>query len=115
MSEETSANRPVWDSEKDYPELSEKLRDGLRSIEDPEIGLNIIQLGLIRDLKIDPEGATVRVILTTPFCPYGPALLDAIRQKSEEILGKQAFIDLDLGVWDFSMMEEGSVPDWGLY
>ena len=76
---------------------------------------NIIQLGLIRNVKIEPDHATIRVILTTPFCPYGPSLLETTRQKAEEILGRQSFIDLDVGVWDFSMMEEGAVPDWGLY
>jgi metal-sulfur cluster biosynthetic enzyme len=115
MTEQENTNRPVWDSEAQFPELSEKLREGFREIVDPEIGLNIIQLGLIRNVKIEGESATIRVILTTPFCPYGPSMLETIRQKGEEILGRQSFIDLDVGVWDFSMMEEGAVPDWGLY
>jgi metal-sulfur cluster biosynthetic enzyme len=115
MTEQENINRPVWDSEAQFADLSEKLREGFREITDPEIGLNIIQLGLIRNVKIEPESATIRVILTTPFCPYGPSMLETIRQKGEEILGRQSFIDLDVGVWDFSMMEEGAVPDWGLY
>jgi len=115
MTEETSINRPVWDAETQFPELCEQLREGFRTITDPEIGLNIIQLGLIRNVKVEPESAIIRVILTTPFCPYGPSLLETTRQKAEEILGRQSFIDLDVGVWDFSMMEEGAVPDWGLY
>jgi metal-sulfur cluster biosynthetic enzyme len=115
MTEQANTNRPVWDSEDQFPALCEQLREGLREITDPEIGLNIIQLGLIRNVKIEPDSATIRVILTTPFCPYGPSLLETTRQKAEEILGRQSFIDLDVGVWDFSMMEEGAVPDWGLY
>jgi metal-sulfur cluster biosynthetic enzyme len=115
MTDQENTNHPVWDSEDEFPELCEKLREGFREITDPEIGLNIIQLGLIRNVKIEPESATIRVILTTPFCPYGPSLLETTRQKAEEILGRQSFIDLDVGVWDFSMMEEGAVPDWGLY
>lgn len=115
MTEQMNTNRPVWDAEAQFPELCEQLREGFRTIADPEIGLNIIQLGLIRNVKIEPDSATIRVILTTPFCPYGPSLLEVTRQKAEEILGRQAFIDLDMGVWDFSMMEEGAVSDWGLY
>lgn len=115
MTEETITNRPIWDSEAEFPELCAQLREGFRTIADPEIGLNIVQLGLIRNVKIEPDSATIRVILTTPFCPYGPSLLETTRQKAEEILGKQSFIDLDVGAWDFSMMEEGAVPDWGLY
>jgi hypothetical protein len=55
------------------------------------------------------------MILTTPFCPYGPALIDITRKKAEEALGKPTLISLGMDVWDFSMMEEGLGDDWGLY
>lgn len=108
-------NRPPWDSESSYPELSNKLRKGLCDISDPELGLNVIQLGLIRDVKIDEDGAIVKVLLTTPFCPYGPSMLESIRLKSEEMLERPASIDLSMDVWDFSMMEEGLGEDWGIF
>lgn len=52
----------------------EQLMESLRSVIDPEIGLNIVELGLVRNLEVDTEteGATITMILTTPFCPYGP-------------------------------------------
>ena len=115
MIDQTNTNRPVWDADPQFPELCEQLREGFRTITDPEIGLNIVQLGLIRNVKIEPDSATIQVMLTTPFCPYGPSLLESTRQKAEEILAKQTIIDLDVGVWDFSMMEEGAEPDWGMY
>lgn len=108
-------NRPVWDAEKTDPELSDKLKKGLCDIVDPELGLNVIQLGLIRNVKIDSEGAIVKMILTTPFCPYGPAMLESIRQKSEQMLERPVGIDLGMDTWDFSMMEEGLGEDWGLF
>jgi hypothetical protein len=55
------------------------------------------------------------MILTTPFCPYGPALIEMTRQKTEAILERPAFIDLSMDMWDFSMMEEGLGADWGIY
>ena len=79
-------NRPIWDSEKDQPELCEKLREGFAEIVDPEIGLNIIQLGLIRNVRIEPDNAMIKMILTTPFCPYGPAMIETTRQKAEECI-----------------------------
>jgi metal-sulfur cluster biosynthetic enzyme len=108
-------NRPVWDSEEIEPELTNKLKKGLSEIIDPELGLNVIQLGLIRNVKIDPDGAIVKMILTTPFCPYGPSMLESVRQKSEEYLERPVGIDLGMDVWDFSMMEEGLGEDWGLF
>jgi metal-sulfur cluster biosynthetic enzyme len=110
-----AVNRPAWDSEKDQPELCEKLRTGFAEIVDPEIGLNIIQLGLIRNVKIEADNTMVKMILTTPFCPYGPAMIETTRQKAEEVLNRPANIDFSMEMWDFSMMEEGLGADWGLY
>jgi metal-sulfur cluster biosynthetic enzyme len=110
-----NSNRPVWTAEADQPELCEKLREGLAEVVDPEIGLNIIQLGLIRDVRIEPDNALIKMILTTPFCPYGPAMLEATRQKAEAVLVRSTNIDLGMDMWDFSMMEEGLGAEWGLY
>jgi len=108
-------NRPVWEAEKTHPELSDQLKKGFSEITDPEIGYNIIQLGLIRNVKIDDEGAIVKMILTTPFCPYGPAMLESTRQKAEQVLDLPVGIDFGMDAWDFSMMEEGLGGEWGLF
>lgn len=115
MTDETTPNRPEWKAETSHPELAQKLRDALNEILDPEIGLSIIQLGLIRDVDIDDDGATITMILTTPFCPYGPALLEQARQKGEEALDRSTSIAFGNEMWDFAMMEEGLGTDWGLY
>lgn len=108
-------NRPDWDAEKSDPEIAKKLKEGLSTISDPELGLNIIQLGLIRNVKVDDGGVIIRMILTTPFCPYGPAMIESTRQKAEEVLSMPVGIDLGLEAWDFSMMEEGLGGEWGLF
>jgi metal-sulfur cluster biosynthetic enzyme len=112
---EENQNRPMWQIDSTHPELVEPLTDGLREIVDPEIGLNIIQLGLIRDVIIEDSSAVVKMILTTPFCPYGPSMLEMTRQKAESVLEIPTHIDLGMDMWDFSMMEEGLGGDWGLY
>ena len=108
-------NRPEWAIDSTHPEVVEPLTEALRSIVDPEIGLNIIQLGLIRNVRIEEGSALVKMILTTPFCPYGPAMLESTRAKAEEALGMPANMDLGMDMWDFSMMEEGLADGWGLY
>jgi len=115
MSEKPGTNKPVWQSESTDPELTEALKNALAEIIDPEIGLNEIQLGLIRDVIIQPDSAVVHMILTTPFCPYGPAMLETTRQKAEEVLGRPTSIDLGMEMWDFSMMDEDAAPDWLSY
>ncbi|MBP6298250.1 MAG: DUF59 domain-containing protein, partial [Anaerolineae bacterium] len=59
------------------------LREALRVVVDPEIGMNIIELGLIRDIDIQPDRGHVTMIMTTPFCPYAPQLLEKTRQVSQ--------------------------------
>jgi metal-sulfur cluster biosynthetic enzyme len=53
--------------------------------------------------------------MTTPFCPYAPALLDMTREKVGETLEVEATIEMGMEPWDFSFMEEGLGADWGLF
>ena len=112
---EPGNSKVTWEIESTHPQFVEPLRTALGEVTDPEIGLNIIQLGLVRNFRIDKESAEMTMILTTPFCPYGPALLDMARQKAESVLKGPVTIDMGLEMWDFSMMEEGAGGDWGLY
>ena len=115
MAEEKKLNQPVWDVEQTHPEIVEPFKTKMREVVDPEIGLDIIALGLVRNLTIDGEEAKVHMILTTPFCPYGPAMIEMTRKKAEEALEQPVTIELGLEAWDFSMMEEGSMPEWGMW
>jgi metal-sulfur cluster biosynthetic enzyme len=115
MNQEPGTNRPPWEIETTHPEMVDPLKQSLSEVVDPEIGLNIVQLGLIRNVTVDDGHVTLHMILTTPFCPYGPALLESTRQKGEEGTKLPVFIDLGMEMWDFSMMEEGLGADWGLY
>jgi metal-sulfur cluster biosynthetic enzyme len=114
MSEETTP-KVIWQVESTHPELVEALRNALREVVDPEIGLNIIELGLVRDVVVEEDQAQVKMILTTPFCPYGPALLEMTRQKAESVLERPTTIEMGMEMWDFSFMEDGVGGDWGLY
>ncbi|UCH59164.1 MAG: iron-sulfur cluster assembly protein [Anaerolineales bacterium] len=112
---EDNQTKTIWQIDSMDPEIGEKLREALREVVDPEIGLSIIELGLIRDVVVTEDKANVTMILTTPFCPYGPALLDMTRQKAEKSLNLPTTIEMGMEMWDFSMMEEGAGADWGLF
>ena len=115
MTDQKPSNRPTWQADSTHPELIEPLTAALKEIVDPEIGLDIIQLGLVRDLVIKEDNAVLTMILTTPFCPYGPAMLETTRQKAEAALNRPVHIAFGNEIWDFSMMEEGAGAEWGLY
>jgi len=114
MSDETKS-KVIWQIDSTNPDMSEPLRDVLRQIVDPEIGLNIIELGLVRDVLLNDDSAQLTMILTTPFCPYGPAILETTRAKAEEYLGKPTTIEMGMEMWDLSFMEEGAGAEWGLF
>lgn len=115
MSDSSNNRQPIWEAETNHPELCATLREGLREIVDPELGYDIVQLGLIRNVQIEEDQAVVTMILTTPFCPYGPAMLESTRGKAEEVLKRETRIDYGNEQWDYSMMEEGLEPDWGMF
>ena len=95
----------------------EQLMESLRSVIDPEIGLNIVELGLVRNLELDSESeaAKITMILTTPFCPYGPQLIDQVRIVGNQVIPAGVQVVLGTELWDPSMMEEGAGGDWGLF
>jgi metal-sulfur cluster biosynthetic enzyme len=105
----------IWQAEVTHPKLADEAKEALRQVVDPELGLNLIELGLIRDVTINDEGAHVVMILTTPFCPYGPALIEMARKKVEDSLSLPTTIEVGMDMWDPTMMEEGAGADWGLF
>ncbi len=115
MAEENKSNQPVWDIESTHPEVVEPLKAKLREVVDPEIGLDVIALGLIRNASIEDGQGRLNMILTTPFCPYGPAMIEMTRKKAEEGFEMPTTVELGMEMWDFSMMEEGSMPEWGMW
>jgi len=115
MTEET-INEIKWMLHETHPDKVQKAREKLSEVVDPEIGMNIIQLGLVRNVSIDESGiGHLNMILTTPFCPYGPAMIEMTKAKAIEGLDMPVNIEMGMDVWDFSMMEDPSALDWGIY
>jgi metal-sulfur cluster biosynthetic enzyme len=112
---EPTRNKVVWEVENTHPELIKPLDEALRQVIDPEIGLSVVELGLIRNISITDKDASISMIMTTPFCPYAPALLEMTRQKAEDTLERPTTISMGIEAWDPSMMEEGIGADWGLF
>ena len=95
----------------------EELIESMRSVVDPEIGLNGVELGLLRNLDIDEEtdAAKITMILTTPFCPYGPQIIEQVRMVGNQVMQGGVTVEIGTELWDPSMMEEGAGGDWGLF
>lgn len=104
-----------WTIHTTHPGLVPVVREKLGEVIDPEIGMSIIQLGLIRDVVIENDIARLKMILTTPFCPYGPAMIEMTKAKAVEGLNMPVTVEMGMDMWDFSMMEDPSALDWGMY
>ena len=75
-----------------------------------------MELGLIRGLEIqDDRHLDLTMILTTPFCPYGPQIIEQVRKTAHSVTGSEVKVEVGTELWDPSMMEEGAGGDWGLF
>ena len=76
----------------------EDVMEVLKKCYDPEIPINIVDLGLVYDVDIEGDRAHIKMTLTTPGCPMSAMIVDNVRQKVESIDGiKNAEVEL---VWD---------------
>jgi metal-sulfur cluster biosynthetic enzyme len=66
----------------------DQVRDALRHVVDPELGINIVDLGLVYDIAISPEGVVhVEYTLTTMGCPIGPLIEHQMESFLESVPG----------------------------
>ena len=89
----------------------------LRTVYDPEIPVNVYDLGLIYDVDIDPKNnVTIQMTFTSPACPMADFILMDMQMKLESIPGvKRVTIDLTFDPpWDRSMMSEEAMLELGL-
>ena len=85
----------------------EEIRAVLRSIIDPEIGMNIVDLGLVYGVNITDNRLQVDLTMTTPACPMSEMILDDVRYTLKALAPEGAEIDLNLvwePPWNASMM-----------
>jgi metal-sulfur cluster biosynthetic enzyme len=65
----------------------DEVMTALYDIQDPEIGMSIVDLDLIKAVEIGAEGAPteIKMVLTTPFCPWAGELIQTVKTKAEEV------------------------------
>ena len=85
------------------------VRAALETVMDPEIQLSVIDLGLIREIHFLPGRTFVRMMLTTPFCPYAPQMLADVKAAAESAVPQPCEVDMLPDPWSPEMM-----PDPGL-
>lgn len=78
-------------------ELAVSIEDALREVNDPEVGLNIVDMGLVYGVALTKNTGVVEVTmtLTTPTCPAGGAILEGVERRLARVDGvKEVVLDL---------------------
>ncbi len=111
------SNLPDWKIRETHPELADQVEEALHQVLDPEMGISVIKMGLIRDVSIDEEEneAHIIMILTNPFCPFASKMMENVRTKVAEELDMRVAIEKGEERWDPTFMENDSDANWGLY
>ena len=93
-----AAATPLFDPQTRARELA--ILDALRSVVDPEIGMNVVELALIRQIILGPGTTEIKMILTTPFCPYAGAMIAQVKEQAESVVEHDVKVTLLAERWD---------------
>ena len=72
----------------------EQVIDVLKTVNDPELMIDVWTLELIYDLKVENDNIDIKMTFTSPLCPYGPMILEEIKQKINDLKPKLLNIDV---------------------
>jgi metal-sulfur cluster biosynthetic enzyme len=80
----------------------DEVMTALYDIHDPEIGMSIVDLDLIKAVDIGAEGAPteIKMVLTTRFCPWAGELIQEVKTKAEEVVGPPVKVTLLAERWE---------------
>lgn len=103
-------------TQEEKTKIEERIVDVLKTVYDPEIPVNIYDLGLIYRVEVNDEGIVdIDMTFTAPSCPAADFILEDVRQKLDNIEGvKSANVNLVFEPeWDKSMMTEEARVELG--
>ena len=89
---------PAFDMTRRATELA--ILDALRAVVDPELGMDVVELALIRQIIIGSESSEIKMVLTTPFCPYAGSMVQQIKDQTESVLEHPVKVTLLAERWD---------------
>ena len=73
--------------------------EALKEVIDPELGINVVDLGLIYEVAVDEADVRITMTLTTPGCPLHESIAEAVQEVLQDMLPRIGDVQLDL-VWD---------------
>ena len=93
-----AAEAVAFDPERRATELA--ILDALRAVVDPEIGMNVVELALIKQILLGPDSTEIKMIPTTPFCPYAGSMIAQVKEQAESVVEHDVKVTLLAERWD---------------
>ena len=88
MSSDSTPDAQQWFARRSQGAVADEAREALKQVIDPEMGINIVDLGLVYDVTVDPSGAAeVMMTLTSPACPLGPVIQEQVQEALRGLYG----------------------------
>jgi len=111
------AEEIVFEPHDDGVVREEQVRQALKTIFDPEIPINLLDLGLIYGIDINDSAVTIRMTLTAPTCGMGPVLISDVKYRVAKVPNVTS-VEVDLVFdppWSRDMMTEEAQLEAGLF
>jgi len=83
-----------------------EIRKGLRDVIDFEIGLDVVAMGMIREIDVTDDGVAITMILTSPMCPMASFMMNQVKERAAEITNKPVNVVMGKERWKPDLMEQ---------
>lgn len=97
----------------------EEIREVLQmNVRDPELMINVVDLGLVYDITVEDKAATIAMTLTSPGCPVGPMILGEAQRYVHQAFPELEEVNIDLvwtPFWNPNMMSEEAREELGIF
>jgi metal-sulfur cluster biosynthetic enzyme len=95
----------------------EQVRQALKNVYDPEIGINVEDLGLVYNVEVENSTVHIDMTLTSPGCPVGPQIIGSAQREVGTLEGvEEVFVQLVWSpLWSPDMMSEEAKDELGYY
>lgn len=94
-----TAESPAGTAAPPDPEALARAWEALRGVDDPEVGMNIVDLGLVYGVDVDADMVVARITMTSAACPMGEDIVEEATQALRRAFPGVRVVDVDL-VWD---------------
>jgi metal-sulfur cluster biosynthetic enzyme len=91
-----------------------KIKKALRDVIDFELGLDVVSMGLIRDIEETDDAIKITMILTSPMCPMASMMMQQVKQRASEVTEKDVEVTMGKERWKPDMMEEDAREALGI-